>query len=276
MCRRQRIPGAQGGAVSCNNGAGSGIRTRTPFRADAFEASESANSSIPADALDDNLPVPGRLVGVSRNALRVVIAEDEALIRLDLKEMLEEEGYSVIAEAGDGEAAVEWVTSLRPDLAIFDVKMPVLDGISAAERIAADRIAPIVILTAFSQRELVERARDAGAMAYLVKPFTKADLVPAIEMAVSRFTEIRALDSEVNTLRERLEVRKLLDRAKGLLQSEHGMTEPQAFRWIQKTSMDRRLTMRKVAEAVIEGTMHAGAADKPAKNDKLAKDTVAE
>jgi len=194
-------------------------------------------------------------LGVSQNALRVVIAEDEALIRLDLKEMLEEEGYSVVAEVGDGETAVERVTSLRPDLAIFDVKMPVLDGISAAEQIAADRLAPVVILTAFSQRELVERARDAGAMAYLVKPFTKADLVPAIEMAVSRFTEIRALDSEVSTLRERLEVRKLLDRAKGLLQSEHGMSEPQAFRWIQKTSMDRRLTMRKVAEAVIEGTM---------------------
>jgi len=198
-------------------------------------------------------------VCVSQNALRVVIAEDEALIRLDLKEMLEEEGYSVVAEAADGEAAIEKVTSLRPDLAIFDVKMPVLDGISAAERIAAERIAPVVILTAFSQRELVERARDAGAMAYLVKPFTKADLVPAIEMAVSRFTEIKALDSEVSTLRDRLEVRKLLDRAKGLLQSEHGMTEPQSFRWIQKTSMDRRLTMRTVAEAVIEGTLSAAA-----------------
>jgi len=202
-----------------------------------------------------NVPPDCRLVGVSQNALRVVIAEDEALIRMDLKEMLEEEGYSVVAEVGDGETAVERVTSLRPDLAIFDVKMPVLDGISAAEQIAADRLAPVVILTAFSQRELVERARDAGAMAYLVKPFTKADLVPAIEMAVSRFTEIRALDSEVGTLRERLEVRKLLDRAKGLLQSEHGMSEPQAFRWIQKTSMDRRLTMGKVAEAIIEGTM---------------------
>ena len=203
--------------------------------------------------------LPGRLYDVSQNALRVVIAEDEALIRLDLKEMLEEEGYSVVAEVGDGETAVEKVIELKPDLAIFDVKMPVLDGISAAERIAAERIAPVVILTAFSQRELVERARDAGAMAYLVKPFTKADLVPAIEMAVSRYTEIRALDEEVNTLKDRLEVRKLLDRAKGLLQSEHGMTEPQAFRWIQKTSMDRRLTMRKVAEAVIEGTLSATA-----------------
>ena len=187
---------------------------------------------------------------MSQNPLRVVIAEDEALIRLDLKEMLEEEGYSVVAEAGDGESAVEHVTTFRPDLAILDIKMPVLDGISAAERIA-----PVVILTAFSQRDLVERARDAGAMAYLVKPFTKADLVPAIEMAVSRFAEIRALDTEIGTLRERLEVRKLLDRAKGLLQSEHGLSEPEAFRWIQKTSMDRRLTMRKVAEAVIEGSM---------------------
>ena len=196
---------------------------------------------------------------MSQNPLRVVIAEDEALIRLDLKEMLEEEGYSVVAEAGDGESAVEHVTTLRPDLAILDIKMPVLDGISAAERIAAERIAPVVILTAFSQRELVERARDAGAMAYLVKPFTKADLVPAIEMAVSRFAEIRALDTEIGTLRERLEVRKLLDRAKGLLQSEHGLTEPEAFRWIQKTSMDRRLTMRKVAEAVIEGSMRVPA-----------------
>ena len=204
---------------------------------------------------------------MSQNALRVVIAEDEALIRLDLKEMLEEEGYSVVAEAADGEAAVEKVTALRPDLAILDVKMPILDGISAAERIAAERITPVVILTAFSQRELVERARDAGAMAYLVKPFTKADLVPAIEMAVSRYTEIKALDEEVNTLKDRLEVRKLLDRAKGLLQSEHGLSEPQAFRWIQKTSMDRRLTMRKVAEAVIEGTLSAG---KAADGDKQA------
>ncbi len=196
---------------------------------------------------------------MSQQPLRVVIAEDEALIRLDLKEMLEEEGYAVVAEVGDGESAVDRVTELRPDLAILDVKMPVLDGISAAERIAADRLAPVVILTAFSQRELVERARDAGAMAYLVKPFTKADLVPAIEMAVSRFAEIRALDADIATLRERLEVRKLLDRAKGLLQAQHGLTEPQAFRWIQKTSMDRRLTMRKVAEAVIEGSMAVSA-----------------
>jgi two-component system, response regulator PdtaR len=201
----------------------------------------------------DNVPGGGRLVRVSGDPLRVVIAEDEALIRLDLKEMLEEEGYSVVAEAGDGESAVARVIEFKPDLAILDIKMPVLDGISAAERIAAERIAPVVILTAFSQRELVERARDAGAMAYLVKPFTKADLVPAIEMAVSRFAEIRALDIEIDTLRERLEVRKLLDRAKGVLQTQHGMSEPEAFRWIQKTSMDRRLSMRKVAEAVLDG-----------------------
>ena len=199
---------------------------------------------------------------MSQNALRVVIAEDEALIRLDLKEMLEEEGYSVVAEAADGETAIEKVTSLRPDLAIFDVKMPVLDGISAAERIAAERIAPVVILTAFSQRELVERARDAGAMAYLVKPFTKADLVPAIEIAVSRFQELSALGAEVGTLRERLEVRKLLDRAKGRLQVDSGLTEPEAFRWIQKTSMDRRVPMRLVAEEVLAGAL-PGAPERP-------------
>ena len=217
----------------------------------------------PRGAATHNLPAACTLVSVSQKQLRVVIAEDEALIRLDLKEMLEEEGYAVVAEVGDGEAAVERVTALRPELAILDVKMPVLDGISAAERIAAERLAPVVILTAFSQRELVERARDAGAMAYLVKPFTKADLVPAIEMAVSRFQEIASLESEVGNLRERLEVRKVLDRAKGLLQAEHGLTEPEAFRWIQKTSMDRRLTMRKVAEAVIEGTMSASQPTEP-------------
>ncbi|WP_345431070.1 ANTAR domain-containing response regulator [Actinoallomurus vinaceus] len=195
---------------------------------------------------------------VTESARRVVIAEDEALIRLDLKEMLEEDGYDVVGEAGDGETAVRLTTELVPDLTILDVKMPVLDGISAAERIAAGRIAPVVILTAFSQRELVERAREAGAMAYLVKPFTKADLVPAIEMAVSRFQEIKSLEAEVSSLEDRLETRKLVDRAKGLLQSAHGWSEPEAFRWIQKTSMDRRLTMRAVAEAVIAGSGSAG------------------
>ena len=189
-----------------------------------------------------------------------MIAEDEALIRLDLKEMHEEEGYVVIGEAADGETAITLTQSLRPDLVILDVKMPVLDGISAAERIAADHLAPVVILTAFSQRELVERARDAGAMAYLVKPFTKADLVPAIEIAVSRFQEISALESEVGTLRDRLEVRKLLDRAKGLLQAQRGITEAEAFRWIQKTSMDRRMTMRAVSEELLAAAAAAEAA----------------
>ncbi|WP_436756822.1 ANTAR domain-containing response regulator [Streptosporangium sp. V21-05] len=182
---------------------------------------------------------------------RVVIAEDEALIRLDLKEMLEEEGYAVVAEAGDGESAVKLAMERRPDLVILDVKMPILDGISAAEQIVSQRIAPCLILTAFSQRDLVERARDAGAMAYLVKPFTKSDLVPAIEMAVSRHQEIAALEREVGTLSERLETRKLVERAKGLLMERHGWSEPQAFRWIQKASMDRRLSMRQVAQIVV-------------------------
>lgn len=183
---------------------------------------------------------------------KVVIAEDEALIRLDLKEMLEEEGYSVVGEAGDGETAVRLAEELRPDLVILDVKMPVLDGISAAERIAGEKLAPVLMLTAFSQRELVERARDAGAMAYLVKPFTKSDLVPAIEMAVSRFQELRALEAEVADLSLRLETRKLVDRAKSVLQTRYGLTEPAAFRWIQKTSMDRRMSMQAVAQAVID------------------------
>jgi response regulator NasT len=198
---------------------------------------------------------------VSKSPFRVVIAEDEALIRLDLREMLQEEGYEVAGEAGDGETAVKLAVSLRPDLVILDVKMPVLDGLSAAEQIAAQRLAPVVILTAFSQRELVDRARDAGAMAYLVKPFTKADLVPAIEMAVSRFQELRTLESEVTSLRDRLEVRKLLDRAKGLLQAEHGLSEPEAFRWIQKTSMDRRVSMREIAQAILDRSMTAQAPD---------------
>ncbi|MDP9394487.1 MAG: response regulator [Actinomycetota bacterium] len=183
---------------------------------------------------------------------RVVIAEDEALIRLDLKEMLEEEGYSVVGEAGDGERAVALVEALRPDLVVLDVKMPVLDGISAAERIAEARLAPVVILTAFSQRDLVERARDAGAMAYLVKPFSVTDLLPAVEMAVSRYAEITALEAEVADLSDRLETRKLVERAKSVLQSRFGMSEPEAFRWIQKTSMDRRLTMREVAKTVVD------------------------
>jgi len=196
-------------------------------------------------------------MAVSQTPVRVVIAEDEALIRLDLKEMLEEEGYEIAGEASDGEQAVELAASLRPDLLILDVKMPVLDGISAAEQIAAKHIAPVVILTAFSQRELVERARDAGAMAYLVKPFSKSDLVPAIEMAVARYAEQVALEKEVSGLTARLETRKVVDRAKGILQEQFGMTEAQAFRWIQKTSMDRRVAMRQVAEEVLAGTLPA-------------------
>jgi two-component system, response regulator PdtaR len=189
---------------------------------------------------------------VTASPRRVLIAEDEALIRLDLVEMLREEGYVVAGEAADGEEAVRLANELRPDLVILDVKMPKVDGIDAASQIAGQRIAPVVILTAFSQRELVERARDAGAMAYLVKPFAKQDLVPAIELAVSRFAELQALETEVSTLTDRLETRKVIERAKGLLMSKQGLSEPEAFRWIQRTAMDRRSTMKAVAEAVIE------------------------
>jgi len=185
-------------------------------------------------------------------ARRVVIAEDEALIRMDLAEMLAEQGYEVVGQAGDGERAVELAEHHRPDLVILDVKMPVLDGIAAAERIAEQRIAPVVILTAFSQRELVERARDAGAMAYLVKPFSVGDLVPAIEMAVSRFAEVAALELEVADLHDRLETRKAVDRAKSVLQTQLGLGEADAFRWIQKTAMDLRLSMREVAQGVVD------------------------
>jgi AmiR/NasT family two-component response regulator len=187
----------------------------------------------------------------SAPASRVVVAEDEALIRLDLVEMLSEEGYEVVGEAGDGEQAVALATELKPDLVVMDVKMPKLDGISAAEKIASDRIAPVVMLTAFSQRDLIERAREAGAMAYVVKPFGKDDLVPAIEIAMARYSEIQAVEAEVADLEERLESRKIVDKAKGLLQVGLGLTEPEAFRWIQKTAMDLRKSMREVAEGVI-------------------------
>jgi len=189
---------------------------------------------------------------------RVVIAEDEALIRLDLKEMLEEEGYAVVGEAGDGETAVKLAEELHPDLVILDVKMPVLDGISAAERSAGEKVAPVLMLTAFSQRELVERARDAGAMAYLVKPFSKADLLPAIEIAASRYVELAELEREVADLAERLETRKLVDRAKSILQTKFGLSEPDSFRWIQKTAMDKRVSMRQVAQLVVD---EAGSSD---------------
>lgn len=182
---------------------------------------------------------------------RVVVAEDEAIIRLDIVEILRDAGYDVVGEAGDGESAVRLVEEVQPDLVVMDVKMPVLDGISAAERIGRARLAPVVLLTAFSQRELVDRARDAGAMAYVVKPFTSADLLPAVEIAVSRFQEITELEEEVSDLTERFETRKRVERAKGLLMTRMGLSEPEAFRWIQKTSMDRRLTMREVADAVL-------------------------
>lgn len=185
-------------------------------------------------------------------ARRVVVAEDETLIRMDLVEMLREEGYDVVGEADDGQRAVELAEELGPDLVIMDVKMPRRDGIDAASEIASKRLAPVVILTAFSQRELVERARDAGAMAYLVKPFSKADLVPAVELAASRFAEIAALESEVASLTERFETRKLIERAKSVLMTSQSLTEPEAFKWIQRAAMDRRTTMKVVAEVILD------------------------
>jgi response regulator NasT len=191
---------------------------------------------------------------VTESARRVVIAEDETLIRMDLREMLEEEGYDVVGEAADGRSAVDLVAKHSPDLVILDVKMPVLDGITAAEQIVAAGGTAVVMLTAFSQRELVARASAAGAMAYLVKPFSKNDLMPTIEIAVSRHSQIVALEREVAGLGERLEIRKLIDRAKGFLQTKYGLSEPEAFRWIQKASMDRRMTMKEVAEVIIADT----------------------
>lgn len=183
--------------------------------------------------------------------VRVLIAEDEALIRLDLKEMLTEEGFEVVAEVADGAAAVERARELRPDLAILDIKMPVMDGLEAAERITEERLAPVLILTAFSQRDLIERARRAGAMAYLVKPFQKHDLLPAIEIAAGRFADLQGLASQVGTLQDRLEARKLIERAKGLLQQHEGVSEPEAFRSLQRQAMTDRVSMRAVAESVI-------------------------
>jgi response regulator NasT len=184
-----------------------------------------------------------------KKPVRILVAEDEALIRMDLIEMLGEAGYTVCAEATNGQEAIDLAVEHRPDLCILDVKMPILDGISAAQAIID--IAPVLMLTAFSQRELIERARDAGVMAYVVKPFTIGDLVPAIEIAVSRHTQMTRLAAEVADLHERLESRKLIDRAKGILMAALNLTEPEAFSWIQRAAMDRRLTMKEVAAAVI-------------------------
>jgi two-component system, response regulator PdtaR len=184
---------------------------------------------------------------------RVLVAEDEAIIRLDLAEMLGEAGYDVIGQAGDGEQAVAMALELKPDIVIMDVKMPVMDGITAAEQIGKERICPVVMLTAFSQTELVERARDAGVMAYVVKPFTASDVTPALDIALSRWSELKALEAEVADLGDRLETRKAVDRAKGVLMTKLKISEADAFRWIQKTAMDRRMGMREVADAVVAG-----------------------
>ena len=187
-------------------------------------------------------------------ATRVVIAEDEAIIRLDLKETLEEEGYDVVGETGRGDEAVELVRELEPDLAILDVRMPGLDGLSAAREITANRHSAVLILTAYSQRDLIEQARDAGALAYLVKPFQRSELIPAVEIALGRHREMRALQDQTQTLEDQLETRKLVDRAKGILMDAHELSEAEAFDWIQKRAMNSRLKARDVAEQVIEGT----------------------
>ena len=198
----------------------------------------------------DTGPTP--LVKAPAHKRRAVVAEDEALIRMDVVETLRDAGFDVVGEAGDGAKALELALELRPDVVVMDVKMPEMDGISVAEKIAKQMAAPVVLLTAFSQQGLVERASDAGVMAYVVKPFTPSDLLPAIEIAIARFEQITQLESEISDLTSRFEARKQIDRAKGLLQSKMGLTEPEAFRWIQKTSMDRRLTMREVADAVVD------------------------
>jgi response regulator NasT len=195
--------------------------------------------------VSENTPEPGAKT-------RVIVAEDESLIRIDIVEMLGDHGFEVVGEAADGEKAVALAEELRPDIVVMDVKMPLLDGISAAEILTKRHIAPVVLLTAFSQRELVERAAEAGALAYVVKPFTPNDLIPAIDIALTRYQQITALEDEISDLAERLETRKVLDRAKGILNDTMGLTEPEAFRWIQKASMDRRLSMREVAQTVID------------------------
>ena len=192
-------------------------------------------------------------MSVDKKTTRIVIAEDEAIIRLDLRETLEEEGYEVVADTGRGDTAIELVRQHQPDVAIFDIKMPGMDGLDAARVVSSEKICPVVMLTAFSQREVIEQARDAGALAYLVKPFQKTDLVPAIELAIGRFLEMKTLSGERDALDEQLELRKLLDRAKGLLIDQHSLTEQAAFDFIQKMAMSKRMRMRDVAAAVLSG-----------------------
>jgi response regulator NasT len=189
-------------------------------------------------------------------AVRVVIAEDEAIIRLDLKETLEEEGYEVVGETGRGDDAVQLVRDTKPDIAILDIKMPGIDGLQAAREITTERGAAVLILTAFSQRDLIEQARDAGALAYLVKPFQRSELIPAVEVALGRFQEMRALEDEVKGLEDQLETRRLVDRAKGLLMDKHALSENDAFSFIQKTAMSERTTMKSVAQQIIDGGLH--------------------
>jgi len=230
-----------------------------PTPAAPKKAASTKAAAAPAPTEPEQAPVPTAPeptieeppTSAGIGGLRIVVAEDEALIRLDLAEMLAELGYDVVGQASDGEQAVALVHEHRPDVVIMDVKMPVLDGISAAEQIGKERIAPVIMLTAFSQKELVERARDAGVMAYIVKPFTQADLAPAVDIATSRWAELKALEGEIADLGERLETRKAVDRAKGILMTRLKLNEADAFRWIQKTAMDRRLGMREVADAVI-------------------------
>ncbi|MGD7706017.1 ANTAR domain-containing response regulator [Microlunatus sp. Y2014] len=233
--------------------------------------SPSPEGSVDTDTPDVSAAEAGAAADGSVQGRRVLVAEDEVLIRRDLVEMLQDEGYEVVGEAGDGEQAVAMARDLKPELVVMDVQMPKLDGISAAEQIAADRIAPVVMLTAFSQRELVERAREAGAMAYVVKPFDRSDVVPAIEIAIARFAEIRAVEAEVADLSERLASRKAVDQAKAMLQQGLGLSEAEAFRWIQKTAMDLRKSMREVAEGVIENANKVKKEGKAAKGARKAK-----
>ncbi len=201
---------------------------------------------------DDETMTPSETASEATGPARIVVAEDESIIRIDIVETLRGYGYNVVGEAADGEAAVEMASALKPDLVVMDVKMPKLDGISAAEKLYQGRVAPVLLLTAFSQKELVERASEAGVVAYIVKPFTPADLLPAVEIALSRSAEMRALEAEVADMSERFETRKIVDIAKGILNEKMGLTEPEAFRWIQKASMDRRLTMKDVAVTIID------------------------